>query len=147
MASPHRPAHRDPAPRGCAPAPHDVSDPLLWALAAAVTSAHRRGPDGLCTNLQCRGRQAPCEPARAAHRAAQLARRPPASPATTPPPPEPHPARGRAAVPSGPSGLAGPLAEPEPTAPADTLTGHPRVFARFRRPLAAATHRQREQSP
>ncbi|WP_328463594.1 hypothetical protein OHA21_38350 [Actinoplanes sp. NBC_00393] len=138
MASPYRPTQQQPALDGRTSRPDDVSDPLLWALAAAVTSAHQPGPDGLCTNLQCRGRSAPCAPARAARHAAQLARHKPA--ATTPPAADQHPARGRAAVPSG---LAGLLTEPEPTAPVDA-TDDATVFTPFRRPDAAATHQQHQ---
>jgi len=144
MASPYRPAQQQPALDGRAARPDDVSDPLLWALAAAVTSAHQPGPDGLCTNLQCHGRSAPCAPARAAHQAAQLARHAPAAPATTPPTADQHPARGRAAVPCWPSGLAGLLAEPEPTVPVDA-TDDATVFTPFRRPFAAATHQHQEE--
>jgi hypothetical protein len=148
MASPHRPAQQQPPLDGRTRRPDDVSDPLLWALAAAVTSAHQPGLDGLCTNLQCHGRRAPCAPARAAHHAAQLARHAPAAPTTTPAEADQHPARGRAAVPSGPSGLAGLLTEPEPTAPVDA-TDDATVFTPFRRPNAAATHQQpqEEESP
>lgn len=144
MASPHRPAQLQPALDGAASRPDDVSDPLLWALAAAVTSAHQPGPDGLCTNLQCHGRRAPCAPARAAHHAAQLARHAPTAPETTPPAADQHPARGRAAVPRGPSGLAGLLAEPEPATPVDGADDAT-VFTPFRRPFAAATHQQHQE--
>ena len=72
----HHTAH--PSTRTTPPA--DVTDPLLWALAMDVAAAHRPGPKGDCTNLQCRGQRGACRALRAAQRAVQLARPTPASP-------------------------------------------------------------------
>ncbi|MET8147855.1 hypothetical protein ACIBSW_24875 [Actinoplanes sp. NPDC049668] len=127
MASPAPPDHQGQPSIARLPAPDDVTDPLLWTCAADVAAAHRQGPDGTCTNLQCRGQRAPCAAACAAYRAAQLAR---ADPGTAPVH-QPPPARGRATVPTGPSGFAAlvpapatPRARPAPKS----------VFASFRRP-------------
>lgn len=144
MASPHRPQQHHAPASGRSPEPDDVHDHTLWALAAAVTAAHRAGADGLCTNLQCHGQRAPCGPARTAHAAARLARRPPTAPRSSPSA-DRHPARGRA-VSYRPSGLAGLIDAPEPTTAVDA-TNEPTVFTPFRRPLAAATPRQQEESP
>ncbi|WP_430788162.1 hypothetical protein [Actinoplanes sp. G11-F43] len=143
MAPPHAHPFEKPPPDGDTCAIGDVVDRRLWALAAAVAAAHRAGTDGRCTNLLCHGQPAPCEPARSAHAAAQLARRPPASPLPLPPTDD-HPARGRAAVPYGPSGFAGLLDPPERTTTADAATDR-RVFTPFRRPDAAATRQQHQE--
>jgi hypothetical protein len=140
MASPHRPEQQDP-PLHRRPEPDDLHDHTLWALAAVIAGAHRTGADGLCTNLRCHGQRAPCGRARTAHVAAQLARRAPAS--SAPPRADRHPARGHAAVFCGPSGFAGLLEPPEPTAAVDATTD-PTVFAPFRRPLAAAQPHQED---
>jgi hypothetical protein len=148
MALPHAHPYQEPPTDGDTAAIGDVTDRRLWALAAAVAAAHRAGADGRCTNLQCHGQPSPCGPARNAHAAAQLARRrPPDSPQPSPPA-DRHPARGRAAVPCGPSGLAGLLDPPQRTAPVDAATDRS-VFAPFRRPVAAATrqHHQEEERP
>lgn len=137
MASPHDHPYDEPPPDGDTAATGDVADRRLWALASAVAAAHPAGTDGRCTNLLCHGQPAPCGPARSAYTAAQLARRPP-------PPVDGHPARGRAAVPSGPSGFAGLLDAPESTTPVDAATDR-RVFAPFRRPDAAATQQHKEE--
>jgi hypothetical protein len=134
VASPHRPKQQDPPLHSRSPEPDDLHDHTLWALAAVITAAHRAGGDGFCTNLQCHGQRAPCDPARSAHTAAQLVRWAPAS--WAPPTVDRHPARGRSAVFCGPSGLAGLIEPPEPTAAVDATTD-PTVFAPFRRPLAA----------
>lgn len=111
------------------PPPEDVTDPLLWTDAAKVAAAHQPGPDGTCSNLQCRGQRAPCPAARAAHRATQLARD------TTSLAPPRHPPRGRATVPAGPSGFA----ELSPDAATRQLRPTPQSpFAAFRRPHVRA---------
>lgn len=146
MASPRAHSYQEPPPDADTAPIGDVADRRLWALAAAVAAAHRAGTDGRCTNLQCHGQPAPCGPARRVHTATQLARRPPVSPQPqpSPPPADHHPASGRAAVPYGPSGLAGLLDPPQRTAPVDTATDRS-VFAPFRRPNAAATQQHHEE--
>jgi hypothetical protein len=144
MASPHAHPYQEPPAGDDTAAIGDVADRRLWALAAAVAAAHRAGADGRCTNLQCHRQPAPCEPARNAHAATQRARRAPASPPPPPPPADDHPARGRAAVPCGPSGRAGLLDPPERIAPVDPATDRS-VFAPFRRPDAAASRQQHQE--
>jgi hypothetical protein len=127
MASPAPPDHHGQPSSARVPAPDDVTDRLLWTYAADVAAAHCPRPDGTCTNLQCRGQRAPCAAARAAYRATQLARSDPG----TAPVRQPPPARGRATVPTGPSGFAALAADaaPPPVRPAPKST-----FATFRRP-------------
>ena len=105
--TPHtlRTASRRPSDRTALPV--DVTDRLLWALAVDVAAAHHPGPDGACTNLQCRGQQRSL--LGAAHRPARRTTRPPrrhprpaafaAGPAAI--------ARGRAPVPAMPRRLTG----------------------------------------
>ncbi len=127
MASPAPPDHHGRPSTAHVPAPDDVTDRLLWIDAADVAAAHRPRPDGTCTNLQCQGQRAPCAAARAADRAAQLARCDPG----TAPVRQPPTARGRATVPTGPSGFAA-LA---PDAATPQVKPTPKsVFASFRRP-------------
>ncbi|AEB42636.1 hypothetical protein VAB18032_07580 [Micromonospora maris AB-18-032] len=73
------PGSRSRRPSDRTPVPDDVTDRLLWALAVDVAAAHQPGPDGLCTNLQCRGQHGPCWALRTAHRAHRHARRTPAT--------------------------------------------------------------------
>ncbi|MGW0218500.1 hypothetical protein ACWDXH_29320 [Micromonospora chokoriensis] len=90
--------------------PDDVTDRLLWALAVDVAAAHQLGPDGACTNLQCRGQHGPCWALRTARRAEQHARRASTNLAPPPAPPLPRPvgvARGRARVPAAPRRFTG----------------------------------------
>lgn len=97
--------------------PVDVTDRLLWALAVDVAAAHQPGPDGACTNLQCRGQYGPCWALRTARRAEQRARR---ATVTLAPPPSPGPAgtaRGRAPVPAMPRRLTGWFTPAHPPAP------------------------------
>jgi hypothetical protein len=141
---PH-PPHHDRLPQRPSdrhPAPDDVTDRLLWALAVDVAAAHQPGPDGSCTNLQCRGQRGPCWALHTARRAAQLIRSAathgPASAPTAPPPLPHHVARGRATVTPAPQGFTtwfGASAVP-PTAPAPPKA--PATFAPFRRPPVAA---------
>ncbi|MBM0273997.1 hypothetical protein [Micromonospora tarensis] len=58
--------------------PRNVSDVLLWLLAADVADAHPPRPDrpGHCANLRCVDEVYPCPPARDAQRARQAATRP-----------------------------------------------------------------------
>lgn len=65
--------------------PPDVTDPLLWTLAVGVAAAHRPGPGGACTNLQCRGQRGTCWALRTSHRAAHQARSTAGRPATAAP--------------------------------------------------------------
>ncbi|RKN46163.1 hypothetical protein [Micromonospora endolithica] len=57
--------------------PRNVSDVLLWLLAADVADAHPPHPErpGDCANLRCVGEAYPCPPARDARRAYQAATR------------------------------------------------------------------------
>jgi hypothetical protein len=142
MTSPHARPHEEPPAISGPIASGDVADRRLWALAAAVAAAHPAGADGRCTNLQCHGQSAPCEPARNAYAAAHRARRPPDSP----PPAAGHPARGRAAVPVGPSGRAGLLDPPEGTTPVDPATDR-KVFTPSRGPWPPTTRRHQEEHP
>ncbi|MBQ1050827.1 hypothetical protein KBX50_20430 [Micromonospora sp. C51] len=122
--------------------PDDVTDRLLWTLAIDVAAAHRPGPDGTCTNLQCRGQQpGPCWARRTAQRAERHARRSRPTLDT----PLPHlvgAARGRARVSSPAHRFTGwftptppqaPLTGPAPTA--DAQRPGPRIH---RRPPVAA---------
>jgi hypothetical protein len=154
MASPH-PQHEEPHLIDRGPTPDDVTEPMLWALAVAVASAHRPDIDGRCTNLQCHGQQTPCQPARTAHHAGRLARRipDPEPPTPEPPPPVDHrPAIGRAVVvPTGPSGFVSHF-QPVPTTPVPMppVSGEPdtaHVFAPFRRPPAATADQDPEERP
>ncbi|WP_431884142.1 hypothetical protein [Micromonospora gifhornensis] len=79
MAPNPYPARRSRRPSDRTPVPDDVTDRLLWALAVDVAAAHQPGPDGVCTNLQCRGQQGPCWALRTAHRAHRHARHAPAT--------------------------------------------------------------------
>jgi hypothetical protein len=128
MTNPAPPDHRGQRSHAHEPVPDDVTDRMLWTNAADVAAAHRPGPDGTCTSLLCRGQQAPCDAARAAGRAAQLAR-------TASPVDEPHPARGRATVPATPNEFAALAAE---AATAPDRPAPQRTFAAFRRPDARA---------
>ncbi|MEV0610845.1 hypothetical protein AB0I61_31250 [Polymorphospora rubra] len=60
--------------------PADVTDVLLWRLAAKVIAAHQPQPERptRCTSLLCTGQHYPCLPVRAARRAQQISRRRPA---------------------------------------------------------------------
>jgi hypothetical protein len=142
---PSTPAGRRPSDR--TPPPDDVTDRLLWTLAVDVAAAHQPGPDGSCSNLQCRGQHGPCRALHTAYRAAQLARHPapappPAAPALTRPV-----ARGRAAVIPAPDRFTNwfgaddgprtpPPAAPAPL-PAPAPAGVPHTYAPFRRPTVA----------
>ncbi|GHJ52939.1 hypothetical protein Nm8I071_22460 [Nonomuraea sp. TT08I-71] len=57
--------------------PRDVTDVLLWLLAADVASAHLPDPHrpDRCANLRCTGEAYPCPPARDARRACHAATR------------------------------------------------------------------------
>ncbi|MEE6260140.1 hypothetical protein [Plantactinospora sonchi] len=61
--------------------PRDVTDVLLWRMAARVVAAHQPQPGrpSRCTSLLCVGQQYPCPPVRAARRAQQVSRRLPAA--------------------------------------------------------------------
>jgi hypothetical protein len=138
---PQRPSDRTP--------PDDVTDRLLWALAVDVAAAHQPGPDGSCTNLQCRGQRGPCWALTTARRAAQLARRAatsgPTGAPTAPRTPASLPrrvARGRATVAPAPGrftnwfGAGAVPTSPTPAPPAPSPA--PATFASFRRPPLAA---------
>jgi hypothetical protein len=135
-----RPGHR---PSDCTPAPDDVTDRLLWALAVDVAAAHQPGPNGSCTNLQCRGQRGPCWALNTARRAAHLVRRAaingPTSAPTAPMLPR-RVARGRPTVTPAPDrfttwfGAGAAPATPTPPAPSPV----PATFAPFRRPPVAA---------
>ncbi|MEU7949759.1 hypothetical protein AB0B62_01095 [Micromonospora chalcea] len=117
MAHPAHPEDRSRRPSDRTALPVDVTDRLLWALAVDVAAAHHPGPDGACTNLQCRGQQGPCWALRTARRAEQRARR---ATVTLAPPPSPGPAaiaRGRAPVPAVPRRLTGWFTPAHPPAP------------------------------
>ncbi|MGC4857549.1 hypothetical protein ACLQ24_30340, partial [Micromonospora sp. DT4] len=108
MAHPAQPQSRSRRPSDRTSVPDDVTDRLLWALAVDVAAAHQPGPDGACTNLQCRGQQGPCWALRTARRAEQHARR--ATTTLAPAPPSPRPVgvvRGRAPVPAPPRRFTG----------------------------------------
>lgn len=64
MTQPHRHA-----------VPRNVTDVLLWLLAADVAAAHLPDPHqpDRCANLRCTGQAYPCPPARDAHRACRAA--------------------------------------------------------------------------
>ncbi len=142
MANPAHPEDRSRRLSDRAPVPKDVTDRLLWALAVDVAAAHHLGPDGACTNLQCRGQQGPCWALRTARRAEQRARR---AATTLAPPPSPRPAgtaRGRAPVPGVPRRLTGwftpahppasvmrPASVPGAVPPESRLDGRPPVAA------------------
>ncbi|MFY1587039.1 hypothetical protein ACN267_21325 [Micromonospora sp. WMMD734] len=147
MAHPAQPKGRNRRPSDRTAVPDDVTDRLLWALAVDVAAAHQPGPDGACTNLQCRGQQGPCWALRTARRAEQHARRAPATlaPALPPPSPSPRPVgvvRGRAAVPAPPRRFTGwftPAHPPAPlTRPAPVPDAVPPESPVYRRPPVAA---------
>ena len=138
----HRPTVRV-SDRG---APPEVTDPLLWALAVDVAAAHQPGPDGACTNLQCRGQHGACWALRTAHRAAQHPRQVTRRPPAPVPPPEAHPiatqpaanpphrggtTRGRVTAPATTPRFAGwfgptaPTAAPTPAPPTATPAAQP----------------------
>ncbi|MGB2567090.1 hypothetical protein ACPFP2_01360 [Micromonospora citrea] len=53
-------------------APAEVTDPLLWRLAADVAQAHRPDQAGRCDNLLCDRQEWPCQAARNARRALEM---------------------------------------------------------------------------
>ena len=118
MAHPTYPEDRSRRPSDHTALPVDVTDRLLWALAVDVAAAHQPGPDGACTNLQCRGQHGPCWALRTARRAEQAARR--ATTSTHAPPPSPRPVgavRGRAPVPAAPRRFTGWFTPAHPPTP------------------------------
>ncbi|MEV6514977.1 hypothetical protein AB0M37_04220 [Micromonospora chalcea] len=148
MAHPAHPEHPEhPEDRSRRPSertavPDDVTDRLLWALAVDVAAAHQLGPDGTCTNLQCRGQHGPCWALRTAQRADQHARR---ATTTLAPPPAPRrvgAARGRAPVLAAPRRFTGwftPARPPAPlTRPAPVPDAVPPESRVYRRPPVAA---------
>ncbi|MCI4064045.1 hypothetical protein MRQ36_16150 [Micromonospora sp. R77] len=144
MAHPAHPKGRSRRPSERTAVPDDVTDRLLWALAVDVAAAHQLGPDGACTNLQCRGQQGPCWALRTARRAEQHARR-----ATTTLAPAPRRRRragrgrtGTRPVPAPPRRFTGWFTPARPPAPLtrsapvpDAVPPESRVY---RRPPAAA---------
>lgn len=56
--------------------PNDVTDVMLWHLAADVTRNHRPDTDGRCAHPICKGAPSPCPPLQLARRADRTARRP-----------------------------------------------------------------------
>ncbi|MFI7208058.1 hypothetical protein [Micromonospora aurantiaca (nom. illeg.)] len=120
MAHQPQPSRRGQRPSDRIAAPDDVTDRLLWALAVDVAAAHQAGPDGACTNLQCRGQHGPCWALRTAQRAEQHARRATTTLAPPPAPPSPRPVgapRGRAPVPAAPRRFTGWFTPAHPPAP------------------------------
>jgi hypothetical protein len=61
--------------------PRDVTDVLLWRMAARVIAAHQPQPEQptRCASLLCAGQHYPCPPVRAARRAQQISHRVPAT--------------------------------------------------------------------
>jgi hypothetical protein len=146
MPQPPRPDQPAPRPSDRTPPPDGVTDRLLWALAVDVAAAHQPGPDGSCTNPQCRGQRGTCWPLRTARRAAHLARRTATNgPHTPPQPPAPLPRRraagGGSVAPEAQrfiNWFATNPAPATPNAPAAVPTPVLATFAPLRRPPAAA---------
>ncbi|MCZ7421162.1 hypothetical protein O7605_16790 [Verrucosispora sp. WMMA2121] len=142
MAHPAHPKGRSRRPSDRTAVPDDVTDRLLWALAVDVAAAHQLGPDGACTNLQCRGQDGPCWALRTALRAEQQARSAPTTLAPAPPPRPVGVVRGRAPVPAAPRRFTGwftPARPPAPlTRPAPVPDAVPPESRVYRRPPVAA---------
>ncbi|MBF9133335.1 hypothetical protein I0C86_30880 [Plantactinospora sp. S1510] len=79
--------HRDTAHDPGQDVPRDVTDVLLWRMAARVIAAHQPQPERptRCASLLCAGQHYPCPPVRAARRAQQVSRHVPATPEASAP--------------------------------------------------------------
>ncbi|MFD6613353.1 hypothetical protein ACGF5H_10830 [Micromonospora chalcea] len=88
--------------------PAEVTDPLLWDLAAAVADAHQPDAERVCASPSCAGAAWPCAAWNAAQTALITARSPrpgtPSRPATAPGP-----------IASRPAGTVAPAARPHAT--------------------------------